>query len=152
MLISSKFNIAESVVQCFRYAYQGTKISCYDNKMVFVGASAVVTSGVKIPCFVEFLHRNNRLQSRVVVSFNDEQILFITSNRNMMTVIPVFDLHNKFPSLLNIVNSNRKTSANYHHNLTEPTFQTSTDCNANYQYSTAFTSVNLLSQLIPNCL
>ena len=48
------------------------------------------------PGFTEFLHHNDRLQSRVIVSLNNGQILFITSNRNMMIVIPVFNLHNKY--------------------------------------------------------
>jgi len=58
-----------------------------------------------IPDFTEFLHHNNRLQSRVIVSFSDGQILFITCNRKMMILFPVINLHGTRPWLLHFLNN-----------------------------------------------
>ena len=60
-------------------------------------AAVAVANGVKIPCFIKFLHHNNRLQLRVIVSFSDGQILVITCNGKMMILTPLINLLNKYP-------------------------------------------------------
>ena len=69
--------------------------------------------GDKIPRFIKFLHHNNRLQSRVTVSFSDWQILFITCNGNMMILIPVFNLHITYPWQLISVATKRREKLMY---------------------------------------
>jgi len=45
--------------------------------------------------FIESLHHNYRLQSRVTVSFSNGRILLISCNTNVpLTIIPVFNLNN----------------------------------------------------------